>query len=228
MEDFKKSSKMQCFKEGGSVKYKSRHSEKSEMSEDIAQDKKVIKKAFAMHDKQEHKGEKTDLSKLKNGGRAKKDCGTVRKYKAGGSVENQYAAKKTDKDLKDIANTKRQKPALLCGGKSVKKMADGGILDTLRDNVMGTPAQNATASQKEREYLRAKMAKKAAGAKLGAGEEMAMSLAGAGQKLQPVPMPSAPQGAQTAPMPQPSIAPRGALSGLTPMKKGGKAKKACK
>jgi hypothetical protein len=93
---------------------------------------------------------------------------------------------------------------------------------------MGTPAQNAAASQKEKEYLRAKMAQKAAGAKLGAGEEMAMSLAGAGQKLQPVPMPSAPQGAQTAPMPQPSIAPRGALSGLTPMKKGGKAKKACK
>jgi hypothetical protein len=116
MEDFKKSSKMQCFKEGGSVKYKSRHSEKSEISSDIAQDKKVIKKAFAMHDKQEHKGEHTNLSKLKNGGRAKKDCGTVRKYKTGGSVENQYAAKKTDKDIKDIANTKRQKPALLCGG----------------------------------------------------------------------------------------------------------------
>jgi len=118
MEDFKKSSKMQCFREGGSVKYKSRHSEKSEMSEDISQDKKVVKKAFAMHDKQEHPGEKTDLSKLKNGGRAKKDCGTVRKYKTGGTVENAYGAKKTDKDIKDIANTKRQKP---------KKMQMGGM-----------------------------------------------------------------------------------------------------
>ena len=116
MEGFKPFKKVQCFKEGGSVKYESRKEHKEEMSADIAQDKKVIKKAFAMHDKQEHKGEKTNLSKLKNGGRAKKDCGTVRKYKVGGSVENQYAAKKTDKDLKDISNTKRQKPALLCGG----------------------------------------------------------------------------------------------------------------
>jgi hypothetical protein len=126
MEGFKKSSKMQCFKEGGSVQYKSRHSEKAEMSEDIAQDKKIVKKAFAMHDKQEHPGEKTNLSKLKKGGRAKKECGTVKKYKTGGTVENAYGAKKTDKDMKDIANTKRQKPAKLCGGKSVRKMAAGG------------------------------------------------------------------------------------------------------
>jgi hypothetical protein len=128
MEGFKKSSKMQCFKEGGSVQYKSRHSEKAEMSEDIAQDKKIVKKAFAMHDKQEHPGEKTNLSKLKKGGRAKKDCGTVKKYKTGGTVENAYGAKKTDKDMKDIANTKRQKPAKLCGGKSVSKYAPGGTV----------------------------------------------------------------------------------------------------
>jgi len=131
MEGFKKSSKMQCFKEGGAVQYKSRHSEKAEMSEDIAQDKKIVKKAFAMHDKQEHPGEKTNLSKLKKGGRAKKDCGTVKKYKTGGTVENAYGAKKTDKDIKDIVNSKRQKPAMLCGGKSVKKMAMGGQTNPL-------------------------------------------------------------------------------------------------
>ena len=44
------------------------HSEKSEMKKDIAQDKKLIKKAFSMHDKQEHPGKKTNLSKLKKGG----------------------------------------------------------------------------------------------------------------------------------------------------------------
>jgi hypothetical protein len=231
MEGFKPFKKVQCFKEGGSVQKEvnfTKRDRKNVEPNDMAQDKKLVKKAFLQHDKAKHGGSEATEIKLKKGGRAKKDCGTVKKYKTGGVVENAYGAKKTDKDIKDIANSKRQKPALLCGGKSVKKMADGGILDTLRDNVMGTPAQNATASQKEREYLRAKMAQKAAGAKLGAGEEMAMSLAGAGQKLQPVPMPSAPQGAQTAPMPQPSIVPRGALSGLTPMKKGGKAKKACK
>ena len=48
---------------------KEMHSEKGEMKADIAQDKKLIKKAFKMHDKQEHKGSKgTNLTKLKAGG----------------------------------------------------------------------------------------------------------------------------------------------------------------
>ena len=47
---------------------KEMHSEKGEMKSDIAQDKKLIKKAIAMHDKQEHPGKKTNLSKLKKGG----------------------------------------------------------------------------------------------------------------------------------------------------------------
>jgi hypothetical protein len=36
--------------------------------DDIKEDKKLIKKAFSMHDKQEHKGSHTNLSKLKKGG----------------------------------------------------------------------------------------------------------------------------------------------------------------
>ena len=63
------------------------HSKKDYESEsaDMAQDKKIVKKAFKMHDEQEHGGEKTDLSKLKKGGRAKMK-GTVRTYKAGGLI----------------------------------------------------------------------------------------------------------------------------------------------
>jgi hypothetical protein len=121
MDDFKNTPKMQCFKEGGSVKYKSRHSEKSEMSEDIAQDKKVVKKAFAMHDKQEHKGEKTDLSKLRKGGRAKKDCGTVKKFKCGGGV---YGAKMSKEDIKNVDAAKTCKPKMLAGGGSALKETD--------------------------------------------------------------------------------------------------------
>jgi hypothetical protein len=91
MEGFKSNPKMKngvaCYKEGGAV-YKSRHSEKTEKSEDIAKDKKIVKKAFSMHDKQSHEGESTDLSKLRKGGRIKKaDGGNVRKYKAGGNVK---------------------------------------------------------------------------------------------------------------------------------------------
>lgn len=51
------------------------HSEKDEMKKDIAQDKKLIKKAFGMHDKQSHEGKKTNLSKLKGGGMAKETMG---------------------------------------------------------------------------------------------------------------------------------------------------------
>lgn len=63
------------------------HSKKDYESEasDMAQDKKVVKKAFKMHEDQAHGGEKTDLSKLKKGGRAKMK-GTVRTYKAGGLI----------------------------------------------------------------------------------------------------------------------------------------------
>jgi hypothetical protein len=49
------------------------HSEKGEMKKDIAQDKKLIKKAIAMHDKQEHPGKKTNLTKLKAGGKTNSD-----------------------------------------------------------------------------------------------------------------------------------------------------------
>lgn len=81
------------------------HSKKDYESEaaDMAQDKKIVKKAFKMHDEQEHEGEKTDLSKLKKGGRAKKETGTVRefcgggkmgKYKAGGLIKDKEIEKK--------------------------------------------------------------------------------------------------------------------------------------
>lgn len=91
MEGFKANPKMKCdlpcFKEGGYVKRdKSTHSESTEMKKDVAQDKKIVKKAFKIHDEQSH-DEKTDLSKLKKGGRCKKDVGTVKKYKKGGAVD---------------------------------------------------------------------------------------------------------------------------------------------
>jgi hypothetical protein len=120
MEGFTKLPKMQCFKEGGTVKAKNMcygGKMKEGGKADIAQDKAVVKKAFKMHDAQEHEGEKTDLSKLRKGGRAKKACGTVKKYKAGGSVTNVYEAKKSsgDKDnirkVKDIAPTKAAAPS---------------------------------------------------------------------------------------------------------------------
>jgi hypothetical protein len=57
--DFAKADKGKKFKEGGMA------------HDDVAEDKKLIKKAFDIHDKQLHEGKKTNLSKLKKGGCAK-------------------------------------------------------------------------------------------------------------------------------------------------------------
>jgi hypothetical protein len=126
MEGFKVNPKMAknlpCYKEGGSVKYKSRHSEKTEMKEDVAKDKAIVKKAVKMHDEQQHGGEKTDLAKLKKGGRMKKEGGCVGRYKSGGGIS--YGAKKTKEDRKEIAAIKRMKPKVKTGGSDVAK--DGG------------------------------------------------------------------------------------------------------
>ena len=55
MKDFKQNVKMMA--EGGHV--------------DIKEDKAMIKKAFKMHDDQLHNKKRTDLTKLKCGGKAK-------------------------------------------------------------------------------------------------------------------------------------------------------------
>jgi hypothetical protein len=49
--------KMKLFNEGGAMKHS-----------DMSMDKKVVKKAVGMHDKQQHGGKKTDMSALKKGG----------------------------------------------------------------------------------------------------------------------------------------------------------------
>ena len=52
---------------------KEMHSEKGEMKKDLAQDKKMIKKAINMHDKQMHGGKKTSLVNLRAGGKTNSD-----------------------------------------------------------------------------------------------------------------------------------------------------------
>ena len=127
MDGFTKLPKMQHFKAGGGVKNAycgggKAYKKGGEVShEDIVEDKKIVKKAFNIHDKQQHE-EKTDLSKLKKGGRAKKDCGTVRKFKAGGPIK----MKKDSEDIREIAEVKKVKAEKLCGGGKPKKYADGG------------------------------------------------------------------------------------------------------
>jgi hypothetical protein len=63
---------MGYMKKGGNVKHS-----------DMKMDKKVVKKAVGMHDKQQHSGKKTNLSTLRGGGMA---C-TPKKMARGGGVE---------------------------------------------------------------------------------------------------------------------------------------------
>ena len=68
-EEFMKADKGRKFKEGGAM--------------DMAKDKKLVKKAVGMHEKQLHSGKKSNLTKLRSGG----SCGSkMKKYAAGGKV----------------------------------------------------------------------------------------------------------------------------------------------
>jgi hypothetical protein len=77
---------------------------------DMAQDKKTVKKAVGMHEKQLHAGKKSDLTKLKKGGMAK-GCG----YSKGGQLAkaNGIAVK---------GKTKGTMVAMRSGGKTKSKM----------------------------------------------------------------------------------------------------------
>jgi hypothetical protein len=301
MEGFKKLSKqIACFKEGGSVQKEvhnfTKRDRKNVEPGDLAQDKKLIKKAFKQHDEAEHDKEPTEI-KLKKGGRAKKEVGTVKKfcgggnaYKEGGSVTNVYEAKKKSGDISNIEKVKDIKPgkAAAPSKAAVKPAFAGSDVEKEKSKPAGhkdpyikskqsgktaaapsgakgpdafkrggkvkkysgefgshvTSTEQAHAKDRYREKMRldptqqrqleAQQATASAKAALGSqfsnaeAQQAAAAMANANQLPRPVPMPSAPQGPQTAPMPQPSVAPQGALSGLTPMKKGGKAKKDCK
>lgn len=74
--------------------------------DDIVEDKKMIKKAVGMHDKQLHGGKKTDLGGLKKGG-------TVKKMAAGGS-----ASKRAD-GIAQRGKTKGTE-VKMCGGGRAK------------------------------------------------------------------------------------------------------------
>ena len=69
-EEFMKADKGKKYAKGGMTK------------DDLAQDKKMVKKAVGMHDKQMHGGKKTDLKGLKKGGM----CCT-KKMARGGGIE---------------------------------------------------------------------------------------------------------------------------------------------
>jgi hypothetical protein len=74
--DFSAADKGRKFSKGGTM---AKSDMKEDMKADIKQDKAIVKKAFKMHDAQEHKGSKgTNLSKLAKGGVAASKMGSVK------------------------------------------------------------------------------------------------------------------------------------------------------
>ena len=77
--EFNQADKGKKFKEGGEMKHS-----------DVKMDKKVVKKAVGMHEKQLHGGKKSNLSKLAKGGGIEvkgKTKGTMVKMRKGGSCK---------------------------------------------------------------------------------------------------------------------------------------------
>jgi hypothetical protein len=145
-EEFMKADKGRKFGKGGEA-----HAEKGEMKMDKAQDKAMIKKAFAMHDKQEHKGEHTNLSKLKKGGMAMKEtmgprnmskdveAGSNKLTKFGESAV-QKRGKTKGTNMGDSGPTMGimggMKAGGMCGGgKTMKKMSKGGSASSRADGI---------------------------------------------------------------------------------------------
>jgi len=108
--------KMGYMKKGGMAKkgMKEGGMAKSDMKEDtkmdMAQDKKMAKKAVGMHEKQLHGGKKSDLTALKKGGMAK-GCG----YSKGGQLAKANGVAVRGK-------TKGTMVAMRSGGKTKSKM----------------------------------------------------------------------------------------------------------
>ena len=110
--DFTKADKGRKFKDGGMA-----HT-------DIKEDKKLIKRAFKMHDAQEHKGEHTNLSKLKKGGIAMKKTFKDMEKREVELLRKKGAPTSMVKHEKMEMSEEKGEP--MCGGGKVKKMAAGG------------------------------------------------------------------------------------------------------
>ena len=140
--DFVAADKGKKFNKGGMMK--------ENMKADIKQDKAIVKKAFRMHDKQEHKsGPGTDLSKLKKGGMAMKkmakggmakesmgprsmskdvEAGSNKLRKFGESAVQKKSHTK-GKNLGDSGKTVDPKTVKMAKGGKVKRYDDGGDVD---------------------------------------------------------------------------------------------------
>ena len=113
-EDFMKADKGKKFAKGGYAKGgMTEH-------EDVKLDKKIVKKAVGMHDKQLHGGKKTNLTGLKKGGVVEK--GTGEKYASKAAMMRHEKKESKAEEMKEHG----MKKGGMCGA---KKYARGGGIE---------------------------------------------------------------------------------------------------
>jgi len=120
---------------------------------DIKEDKKLIKRAFKMHDEQEHQGKHTNLNKLKKGGLAMKKTFKDMEKNEVEFMRKKGAPSSMIKHEKKEMSEEKGEP--MCGGGKVKKMAAGGkakIDPTSRTTWMESYARNEDKHSKEKRY----------------------------------------------------------------------------
>ena len=139
---------------------------------DMAQDKATVKKAFRMHDAQEHKGERTDLSKLKKGGMAKK-------FAAGGITKEMP----TSKGMGNMNMAKGGKvKTFAMGGLGTVPMARPGVAPTMTPAMAPAMAQAPMGMGPTFKKGGKIMAKKACGGKMAAGGSFRSAADGVAKK----------------------------------------------
>ena len=151
-------------KEGG-MATESKKEMREEMKSDLSQDKKMIKKAFGMHDKQLHESKRTNLTKLKGGGMAKmketmgprtmsmdveKGSNKLTKFGESAVQKRGHTKGMEERDYKTLGPQggakngkgtfgadpiKMAKGGMCMGGKSTKKMATGGTASKRADGI---------------------------------------------------------------------------------------------
>ena len=211
--DFAEADKGKKFKQGGLMKHS-----------DLGQDKKMVKKAVSMHDKQLHGGKKTNLATLKRGGSTSMDG--VKKMAVGGNTgsfnstgSNPYAPQmqtgaiggldQLNQSLGTIKNALGgQAPNV---GESTQMYRKGGKVNTKKMAMGGASVDPRAAAM---------AAKKAAMAK---GAKRGMPIAGSRAPRAMPPMGGMPQG-----NPMMGRMPPQANMPMPTMKKGGVAKKVTK
>jgi Family of unknown function (DUF6496) len=106
---------------------------------DVKQDKALIKKAFKMHDMQEHKGEHTNLDKLKKGGKEESKAHEKKESKKEEMMEDEAEGMATGNFamVKPVSGNVESPKASMLLSHSMRRIRGGGAIMSSKKSTMG-------------------------------------------------------------------------------------------